>query len=413
MRKILLLLFAIMPVSLSWAQVSLTAYRDSVYKYSNSIADAVYLAEKSYEQMKMASADFLPEVTASGSITMPFRRPAGGDLWGFTLGPRVEQIIYGGGVKSRYRRSENDYRVALWGEAAAILDMRYEADYAYWSLSALKLYLAATEEYVDIIKSLYRVVEERFSEGYVAKGDLLQIQTRLSDAEYSLLNLRNSYDVALHRFNNLWGVQESEDVELENSIIDTIVLPRRMDLEEILARRPDVKIAELNISSAQYGVKITRADYNPRIGVGVSGSWQTYSPNRGGRTYLDGALVLSLSVPIFHWGERRHAVAAARADVRRMENRMDEVWRNVAQDEADDWSRLSSSFSQMQSSLYNLDIAGENLTISTYSYSEGRATVLDVLQAQISWIQIYTNAITARFDYAVAVSAYMRTTAAD
>jgi outer membrane protein TolC len=67
----------------------------------------------------------------------------------------------------------------------------------------------------------------------------------------------------------------------------------------------------------------------------------------------------------------------------------------------------------MQSSLYNLDIAGENLTISTYSYSEGRATVLDVLQAQISWIQIYTNAITARFDYAVAVSAYMRTTAAD
>jgi outer membrane protein TolC len=36
---------------------------------------------------------------------------------------------------------------------------------------------------------------------------------------------------------------------------------------------------------------------------------------------------------------------------------------------------------------------------------------LDVLQAQISWIQIYTNAITARFNYAVAWSNYNKVTA--
>ena len=413
MRKITLLLLLVMSLSQSWGQMSLMAYRDSVYKYSNSIADAALVVDKSYEQMKVAHSNFLPDVSASGSFTLPFRNQGGGDLWGFTLGPRIEQIIYGGAVKSTYRRAENDYSSALWGEAAAILDMRYQADYAYWSLSAMKLYVAVTEEYVGIVKSLYRVVEERYRQGYVAKSDMLQVETRLSDAEYSLLAIRNSYDVALHRFNNLRGGQEGDDVELQNSIIDTLVVPRRMAIDEILDRRPDVQVAQLGISSAQYGVKITRAGYNPRIGVGVSGSWQTYSPNKGGRTYLDGAMVLSLNVPIFHWGERRHAVAAARADVGRMENMLDELCRNVAQDEADDWSRLSSSYSQMQSSLYNLKVAGENLSISTYSYNEGRATVLDVLQAQISWIQIYTNAVTARFDYAVAVSAYMRTTAAD
>ena len=85
----------------------------------------------------------------------------------------------------------------------------------------------------------------------------------------------------------------------------------------------------------------------------------------------------------------------------------------MLQEEADGWSALVNSYAQMQSSLKNLQIAGENLSISTYSYREGQATVLDVLQAQISWIQIYTNAITARFNYAVAVSAYMRITAAD
>ncbi len=38
-------------------------------------------------------------------------------------------------------------------------------------------------------------------------------------------------------------------------------------------------------------------------------------------------------------------------------------------------------------------------------------TILDVMQAQLSWIQIYTNAIRAHYSYAVAVSDYRRITA--
>ena len=104
-------------------------------------------------------------------------------------------------------------------------------------------------------------------------------------------------------------------------------------------------------------------------------------------------------------------MASARADLRREINILDDLHDVVSYEEADGWSALESSFSQMQSSLHNLEIAGENLSISTYSYNEGQATVLDVLQAQISWIQIYTNAITARFNYAVAWSNYNKITA--
>jgi outer membrane protein TolC len=143
----------------------------------------------------------------------------------------------------------------------------------------------------------------------------------------------------------------------------------------------------------------------------VSGSWQTYSPNIASKTYLDGALVVGLSVPIFHWGERRQAVNVARTAVRTAENDMEQLRRDAAQEEADGWSAMMSSYSQMQSSLKNVEIASENLSISTFSYNEGQATVLDVLQAQISWIQIYSNAISARFNYAVAVSEYMRLSA--
>lgn len=414
MRKNILLLWLLLLPIVASAQLvfSLEAYRDSVYLNSTALGNASIEVGRAAARERIARVDFLPSLSASTSFTIDFRHSDGADLWGFTLQPRVEQILYGGGgIRSTYRRAVTQKQMAEQDELMAFLEERYAADKAYYTLSAMQLYRAATEEYTSIIRSLCRIVEERFREGYVAKSDLLQVQTRLSEAEYSLLEMANDYEVALHRFNNLRGVIDSSDVVLKNSIIDSLALPVRMSVRDIFERRPDMRAAMLAIGSAEQGVNVVRSQYNPRLTAGVSGSWQTYSPNSSGKTYLDGALVVGLNVPIFHWGERRSAVAVAKADVARAENGVEQLMRDVAQQEADGWSAMMSSYSQIQSSLQNLQLAGENLTISTYSYQEGRATVLDVLQAQISWLQLYTNAITARFNYALSVADYQRITA--
>ena len=412
--RIISLLLAVAAACSAQSQTifSLQAYRDSVYLNSMDISNATVEVERATAQVHIAKTDFLPSLTASGSFTTDFRRSGDADLWGFTLQPRIEQILYaGGGVRASFRRAELQSGVATENQRMTQLDVRNAAERAYYSLSAMQLYRAATREYVAIIRSLYRVVEERFSEGYVAKGDLLQVETRLSEAEFALLEMENDYEVALHRFNALRGDTGGGDVALSNSILDSVAMPARVTVEQMLQQRPDMRAAALTTLAAEYGVKVTRAQYNPRLTAGVSGSWQTYSPNASAKTYVDGALVVGLSVPLFHWGERRSAVAVARSDVRRAENGMEQLRRDAAEQEADGWSAMTSSYSQIQSSLHNLAIAAENLSISTYSYHEGQATVLDVLQAQISWLQLYTNAITARFNYAVAVSDYYRITA--
>ena len=412
--RIISLLLAVAAACSAQSQTlfSLQAYRDSVYLNSMDISNAAVEVERATAQVHIAKTDFLPSLTASGSFTTDFRRSGDADLWGFTLQPRIEQILYaGGGVRASFRRAELQSDVATENQRMTQLDVRNAAERAYYSLSAMQLYRAATREYVAIIRSLYGVVEERFSEGYVAKGDLLQVETRLSEAEFALLEMENDYEVALHRFNALRGETGGEDVALSNSILDSVAMPARVTVEQMLQQRPDMRAAALTTLAAEYGVKVTRALYNPRLTAGVSGSWQTYSPNASAKTYVDGALVVGLSVPLFHWGERRSAVAVARSDVRRAENGMEQLRRDAAEQEADGWSAMTSSYSQIQSSLHNLAIAAENLSISTYSYHEGQATVLDVLQAQISWLQLYTNAITARFNYAVAVSDYHRITA--
>lgn len=413
MRIVLLSLILWLP-TLVRAQITLQAYRDSVYLRSTRIDYASAELDRSQSELGRAKRGFLPSLSAAGSFTMDLRYSSEGERWGFSLQPRVEQTIYAGGaVRATYRRAQAQAESSSEGLRQTWLEVRYEADVAYWTLSAMQLYVASTEEYVSIVSSLYDVVNERYREGYVAKSDVLQVEARLSEARYALIEIRNDYDVAQHRFYNLLGEEQTSQggVELGNSILDSMAMPERVGVEELLLRRPDVVRSELSVGIAEQGVKVAKSAFNPRLTASIGSSWQTYSPNVGGRTYLDGALVVGVNVPIFHWRERRYATSSAEAVVRAAEADLNQVRRDATLEEADSWSDLTSSRSQIRSSLHNLAIASENLSISTYSYREGQATVLDVLQAQISWIQIYTNAITARFNYAVALSEYMRLTA--
>ena len=105
------------------------------------------------------------------------------------------------------------------------------------------------------------------------------------------------------------------------------------------------------------------------------------------------------------------AVSAARALQTQQEWSAAQRYDEIVREEMNGWTALVQSHAQVAASEESLRIAGENLTLSTYSYGEGQATILDVLQAQLSWIQIYTNAIKAHFSYATAVSDYLRITA--
>jgi outer membrane protein TolC len=410
-KRVIMVLTVVVCATEIYAQVSLQAYRDSVYVFSTEIIISEEKLSQSYSTMKRRRTDFYPSLSAQTTYQLGFRRFGEEKLWNFALVPQISQRILGGGVRAMYQQAQADVRAGFYNAQYVKTEMLYQADYAYWALSAMGLYRGAVEEYVEIIGSLAQIVRERYAEGYVAKSELLQVEARLSEAKFALIESQNNYDVALHRFNNLRGIYEPEEVQLSESILDSIEMPQRVAFEEIVEMRYDLQSAKERIRSAEFGVGAVQAQYLPKVELSVSGSWRTYSPNIASKTYLDGALMLGINVPIFHWGERRKAVAAARSEVRIAKNMWQQAKDDMQQEEADGWSELQNSLSQMRSSLRNLEIAGENLQISTYSYNEGRATLLEVLQAQISWMQIYTNAITARFNYAVAVSAYRFITA--
>lgn len=407
-HRLIALFVVLISCQMLHAQITLDEYSREVLAYSHELRDRELATEGARSTELAAHKGYLPLFSLMREMNLDFRQPEVGRRWNWYMRLDVTQPIFrGGAVRAEAKQASFAYDMAEMEEESVQLFVLYTAEVAYWTLSRRESDLKAMTDYTNIVSSLRNVVRERYNEGYISKSDLLQVESRLMDAEYQLSQAVQRRDVALHDFNILRGAEPTSEVLLAESILDSRVMPVRASLEDVLSLHPDYARSHLGTEHAWWGIRATRARYLPQIEVGTFGLMQPPQPHvKGGGTRLDGGILLSFSTPIFHFGERRHAVSAARSDYLRSVVAKDDVRDRVTLDESNGWTNLTLSYRRMLTADESLAIARENLEISTYSYTEGLTTILNVLQAQLSWLQIYTNAITAQYDYAVAVAAY-------
>ena len=388
-RIIVCLLFLISATSLM-AQISVEAYVSRVVEYSHAITSAEAGVVGAEAEYRVAQHGRMPSLSLSSDDPIKSVRA---DL--------VQPIYNGGRNNALTKQRESALVQSASALERTILDVRYEAEVAYWSLSRAERYRQAMCDYISIVQALKSVVERRYQEGYTSKSDLLQVESRLTNAEYQLSEAEQQWHIALSHFNMLQGEATNTEVILTEDIFDSFAMPERVDAEIILRQHPDYMIALASREQAQYGIALRRADYLPTLNLGLFGRFPITS--KGEAT---GGVALSMKVPIFHFMERRDALRSARSRYTSTEAQLVEVVDNIILNESNGWTNLEYSHRRMEAVQRNLDIARENLDISTYSYREGVVTILDVLQAQISWLQIYENAIAAEYDYAVAIASY-------
>ena len=188
-------------------------------------------------------------------------------------------------------------------------------------------------------------------------------------------------------------------------------MPERHNIAEIISYHPEYRAAIARSEVARWGVKAAGAAFMPKISLRIYGVIEPEKPYVvNGDIGIWGGAGISLSSPIFHFRERRDAMNVARSEQRIAELATEDLIDRLSLDESNGWTNLQNSYSRVKATQRSLAIAEENLEISTYAYNEGSASILDVLQAQMSWLQIYTNTITAQYDYAVAIAAYLMIT---
>ena len=418
MKHLLILILLLFGLSVGAQQPMLTRemYREKVEAYSQILKQQRLKTMASSETRKIAFTGFLPkiDVNADGTLNMS-------DLsaWNEPVGQYrnhtyqgvfvVSQPLYtGGALQAQNRIAKADEQLNKLSEELTLDQINYQSDAVYWNASASYAMMRAAEGYQKIVKQQYDIIQVRFKDGAISRTDLLMISTRLKEAELQYIKARQNYTLALQQLNVLMGMEPNAPVDSLSEIDTPSQTMQVLSLTDVLQRRADYASTEVNILKSQAQRKAALSQFNPQLSMYFSGGWATGTPNLGYDVSFNPILGVNLNIPIFRWGARFKTNRQQKAFIGIQKLQQSYVTDQISEELSGAITKLTETEYQVTTAKENMDFANENLDLATFSYNEGKASMVEVLSAQLSWTQAHTNLINALLAKKMAVAEYRK-----
>lgn len=421
MKKIWIL-FSLVCVlsSMGYSQVlSLQDYRQRVLEYNQDIKQSRVAAEAALYALKSVRTAFFPRLDMSGSYSyqienIEFMEGIGLKHDNYNAEAGLVQNVYAGGaVRKQYEMAQVQQAIAVLREKHTLVNMLYAADVNYWTAVANRDLYTIASRFVEIVGELYDVVNKRFREGAISRTDVLMVEARLKEAELQLNASRTNFKTALQALNIMMGEAIEFEAVLTDSIRSGVLLPFASELSVALTNRADYQNSIREVELTRLETRLIKANYLPQVALGIKENWGTNQLNVDGECRFTTIVFANLSIPVFHWGERRQNV---RASI--LQEDIQELVRSKLADQirlelCTAWTIVSDLLKKTEIVNSSLEIAQNNLFLNTFSYNEGKLPIIDVLSAQVTWLQAYTNVVSVHYQFRVAVSEYYRVTGGD
>lgn len=418
--KIIILALLLLGIKVRAQQPCLSreTYRNRVEAYSQVLKQQKLKTMASVEARKIAHTGFLPkiDINADGTLNM-----SNLNAWNEPLGEYrnhtyqgvfiVSQPLYtGGALQAQHQIAKADEQLQQLNEELTLDQIHYQSDAVYWNASASQAMLEAANKYQNIIKEQYNIIQDRFEDGMISRTDLLMISTRLKEAELQYIKARQNNTLALQKLNILMGMPPDAPIDSLYHIDLPSTPVQLLSLEDVLQRRADFVGAELNIRKSRAQRKAVLSHFNPQLNMYFSSGWATGTPNMGYDVSFNPIVGMNLNIPIFRWGARFKTNRQQKAFIGIQQLQQSYVTDNINEELSAALTKLTETEYQVKTAKENMTLANENLDLVTFSYNEGKANMVEVLSAQLSWTQAYSNLINAYLAEKMAVTEYRKVT---
>lgn len=275
----------------------------------------------------------------------------------------------------RYEQSKRAYIESM--EDIAILT----TEKFFAVLSARSAYKKNLENMEDTRK-MFDIARKRSQIGTIDKGELLQLELALMNAELSVSGSQTDLDIAQFSFYNYIGITENNFYELipPTTLPDIVmnhefVIFKALDnsshnlglqLEEIEAKK---KIAQ---AKANKGIQMTL-----KANLGLSKTTESFQEVY--KKLIDREIIgVSVSMPIYDWGMSKGKVKMAEAEAQLVRTQNEQKIIEFEQDIRIKVTQFNKQTRQCQISERALEIARESYNITKQRFQNGTITVSDL-----------------------------------
>jgi outer membrane protein len=268
--------------------------------------------------------------------------------------------------------------------------------YVYQQQQSLDISLQAYEN----MQKSYEVSKNKVDAGISPREEMFQAELNLSttrsDYENKMVSLENAKD----DFKMLIGMSLYEDViVLTNIEVDTVQVDIAFAIDQGLENRMELRQRNIEIESTQFDLIQTKSlnEFRGSLGLsfGLFGDNEKFRDVYSNPTNNE-TVALSLSVPLWDWGERKSRIKAAEAVIETANISLDEEKNNIILGVRRVYRNLLNLRNQIEIARQSVINAQLTYDLNLEKYRNGDLTGMDLnlIQNQLSEKQLnYTNSL--------------------
>lgn len=316
----------------------------------------------------------------------------------FILGQvTLQQMLYDFGVTQNQATIKRlDYEAYKTTLGATINDIIYQTKDAYYNLLYAFENKRVAEDTVNKFEMFYNQAKAFYEIGMNPKVDVTIAEVNLSNAKLQLIQADNAVNLAVARLNNVMGVPFIDKYNVQERLkYQPVDVTFNESIEIARDARPELKLAELKVESANQTLKLVKKSYFPTLSIEgqyqVGGkSWTSnYGYNLGG--YLNFPTVNGMLIK----NEIQEARYLYDKEIANAKNTQNQIYLEIQ----NAYLMLEEKKNQMPVAMLGVKQAKENYELSYGRYRVGEANPTELKDAQINYQQAQLSYYNALYQY--------------
>jgi outer membrane protein len=281
---------------------------------------------------------------------------------------------------------------------------------AYFDVLKAKMLLAIQEKALNRASEQLKIAEARYELGAASYSDVLKAKVQYGDVKLALIGAENSLKLARASLNSWMGQDVDTEIDVEENLI-VLEFDYSYDhaLQEAMRDNPNMTAAEFNLKSAEAQFGMARSGLFPNFGVSGSYSWNHEDldeiKNIRKRDY-NWVLSAYVSFNIFENFTKKHNLSYAKANLNSQRENFHQTKRDVALELKQALLNVEEAQEKIDLTKEKVESAQEDLDLMQEKYNLGAASILELLDAEVSFKQAESDQVEALYDYNLAVAQF-------
>ena len=348
-----------------------------------------------YPERKMVTIDFedigLDTSTSNSSKSM-------------STGLSLNQTLYDGGRSiNTVRQAKTNLEISKLNQRQTRIQVIQNVTRSYFGLLQTQELFEVSEKNVNLSEQQVDLVQKQFDVGAVRKTDLLKAEVAKGQARVELLNRKTALENARRQLFNEMGMQDfGQSISATAGEWTDVQIPSSANaLKFLKTKNPSLLIQKSRIDIGELQVKIAKGMRLPTLGATMN-----YSANAGtGEALIESAkddwvmgVNLSLNMPLYSGNRLSSSQQQAKLSYEKSEN--DYItYLNDLRVQVELLRESLENYSEIIPINQSVVVAAEeDLKLVQERYSLGSATILEVLDAQVSLIRSNSTLINTIHD---------------